>query len=111
MMSNPQYVINEQGERISVILPVAEYEELIEDLEDLARIAERREEPAVTHEELLARLRADGLTSAEKELRRLSREAIGRLVAIAEGLKENAFPPGVRKLAGTANTYRIRWGD
>lgn len=61
MMSNPQYVINEQGERISVILPVAEYEELMEDLEDLARIAERREEPAVTHEELLARLRADGL--------------------------------------------------
>jgi hypothetical protein len=56
-----QFLTNEKGERVSVVLPVAEYEELLEDLEDLARIAERREEPAITHDELVARLKADGL--------------------------------------------------
>jgi len=61
MTLNPQFVVNEKGERVSVVLPVAEYEELLEDLEDLARVAERREEPTITHEELIARLKADGL--------------------------------------------------
>ncbi|CAN5775229.1 MAG: hypothetical protein H0T87_07840 [Gammaproteobacteria bacterium] len=61
MAANVQFLTNEKGDRVSVVLPVAEYEELLEDLEDLARIAERREEPAMTHEELVARLKADGL--------------------------------------------------
>ncbi len=61
MAASVQFLTNEKGERVSVVLPVAEYEELLEDLEDLARIAERREEPAITHDELLARLKADGL--------------------------------------------------
>ncbi len=61
MAANVQFLTNEKGERVSVVLPVAEYEELLEDLEDLARIAERREEPAITHDELVARLKADGL--------------------------------------------------
>ncbi len=61
MAANVQFLTNEKGERVSVVLPVEEYEELLEDLEDLARIAERREEPAITHDELVARLKADGL--------------------------------------------------
>jgi len=61
MAANVQFLTNEKGDRVSVVLPVAEYEELLEDLEDLARIAERREEPAITHDELVARLTADGL--------------------------------------------------
>ena len=61
MAANVQFLTNEKGERVSVVLPVAEYEELLEDLEDLARIAERREEPAITHDELVARLKTDGL--------------------------------------------------
>ncbi|MGH8603934.1 MAG: hypothetical protein ACREXR_14545 [Gammaproteobacteria bacterium] len=61
MAANVQFLTNEKGERVSVVLLVAEYEELLEDLEDLARIAERREEPAITHGELVARLTADGL--------------------------------------------------
>ncbi|OOO03484.1 MAG: hypothetical protein USCGTAYLOR_00280 [Chromatiales bacterium USCg_Taylor] len=48
MAANVQFLTNEKGDRVSVVLPVAEYEELLEDLEDLARIAERREEPAMT---------------------------------------------------------------
>ncbi len=50
-------------------------------------------------------------TSAEKDLRRLPREVIGRLITIAEGLMENPFPPGVRKLSGTKHTFRLRSGD
>ena len=49
--------------------------------------------------------------SAEKELRKLPHEAIVRLVSLAESLAENPFPPGVRKLAGTEHTYRVRAGD
>lgn len=49
--------------------------------------------------------------SAEKELRGLPGEAIPRLVGLAEGLRENPFPSGARKLAGAERTYRIRSGD
>ena len=49
--------------------------------------------------------------SAEKELRQLPREAIARLVALAESLRENPFPQGSKKLAGTQNAYRVRAGD
>lgn len=58
-----QYVANEQGERTAVILPIQEFEELLEDLEDLAALAERREEPTLSHQEVLAELRRDGLLS------------------------------------------------
>jgi len=49
--------------------------------------------------------------SAEKELCKLPREAIVRLASLAESLVENPFPSGVRKLAGTEHTYRVRAGD
>jgi len=34
---------------------------MVEDLHDLAAIAERREEPTISHQELVARLKRDGL--------------------------------------------------
>lgn len=49
--------------------------------------------------------------SAEKELRQLPREVIARLVTLAETLRQNPFPHGSRKLAGTLNSYRVRSGD
>lgn len=58
-----QYVTNDAGEKTAVILPVEEFEELIEDLEDLAAIAERREEPTLSHEAVIAELKRDGLIS------------------------------------------------
>jgi PHD/YefM family antitoxin component YafN of YafNO toxin-antitoxin module len=42
-----QYVVDEHGNRVAVILPLQEYEQLQEDLHDLAVVAERREEPAI----------------------------------------------------------------
>ena len=41
------YVVDENGNRTAVMLPIEEYEELLEDLEDLALIAQRRNEPTV----------------------------------------------------------------
>jgi PHD/YefM family antitoxin component YafN of YafNO toxin-antitoxin module len=60
---NPQFVIDGEGNKRAVILPIAEYEELLEDLHDLAVAAQRRDEPTITHEQLLAELNKDGLLS------------------------------------------------
>ncbi len=56
-----QYVTNQAGEKTAVILSLAEFTNLLEDLEDLAAIAERRNEPTITHDALLAELKQDGL--------------------------------------------------
>ena len=56
-----KYLTNENGERTDVVIPLEEYEDLIEDLHDLAVIAERQDEPVVSFEEVKKRLRADGL--------------------------------------------------
>ena len=59
--TQPQYLIDESGHKTAVVIPIKEYEELMEDLHDLAVIAERRDEPAVSFDELKIRLKADGL--------------------------------------------------
>ena len=51
-MSAEHYVVDEQGNRVAVILPLQEYEHL---LEDLAVVAERREEPAIGFSEFRGR--------------------------------------------------------
>ncbi len=59
--NNLQYVTNEVGERTAVILPINEFEELLEDLRDLAIVAERRDDESISHEELLTELKRDGV--------------------------------------------------
>jgi hypothetical protein len=61
MSDTLQYLTDEKGERRAVVLPLPEYEKLLEDLQDLAVVAERREEPTVPHQEFLAELRRDGI--------------------------------------------------
>lgn len=56
-----QYITDAEGARVAVVLPVAEYESLMEDLNDLAVAAERRHEPRVPLDEVKRRLAADGL--------------------------------------------------
>ena len=56
-----QYIVDEKGQKTAVIIPVEEYEEFLEDIHDLAIIAERRDEPTMTFEELKKKLRRDGL--------------------------------------------------
>ncbi len=58
---HPQFITDAVGKRVSVVIQLTEYEELLEDIEDLAAMAERRDEPTVTHEELLASLKRDGI--------------------------------------------------
>ena len=55
-----QYVVDETGKRIAVLLDLAAYERLLEDLHDLAVVAERREEQVITFDELRQRLARPG---------------------------------------------------
>ena len=61
MSQSSQYLTDEHGERTDVVLPISEYEQLLEDLDDLAVIAERRGEPVTSHEEFEAELKRDGI--------------------------------------------------
>jgi len=49
--------------------------------------------------------------SAERELRKLPREAITHLVELAATLTNDPFPHGAVKLAGAEHTWRVRSGD
>ena len=51
-----QYIVNEKGKKTAVILPIKEYEGLLEDLHDIAIVAERRDEPTISLGELKERL-------------------------------------------------------
>ncbi|MFN4896795.1 MAG: hypothetical protein ACK5GN_03810 [Pseudomonadota bacterium] len=56
-----QYVTDEKGRKKSVILPVETYEEMLEDIQDLVAVAERRKEKTISFEEMKKRLKKDGL--------------------------------------------------
>lgn len=58
---NTQFIVDESGIKKAIILPMEDYEELLEDIHDLAVIAERKDEPTVSFEDLKKRLKADGL--------------------------------------------------
>ncbi len=58
--AKPHYITDDQGNRVSVVLPVSEYQELIDDLEDLATVAERKGEDTLSHDDVIKTLKADG---------------------------------------------------
>lgn len=60
---HPEYITDADGHRKAVVLPIEEYESLIEDLADLAIVAERRGEPTLSHEAVMDELERDGLLS------------------------------------------------
>ena len=51
-----EYVVDATGNRKRVILPIEDYERLLEDLHDLAVVAERRAEKPISMEEMKRRL-------------------------------------------------------
>ena len=60
-MSNAvQYLTNEKGKKTAVVLSVADYEKMLEDLDDLAVIAERREEETIPHDEFKKQVKHNG---------------------------------------------------
>jgi hypothetical protein len=75
--SSAQYIVNEKGQKTAVVLDIKEYEELLEDLHDIAIVAERRDEPTLDLEILKTDSRQmDSFkilwkTSAERDLRNI----------------------------------------
>jgi mRNA interferase RelE/StbE len=49
--------------------------------------------------------------SAIKELEKLPRPMISKIVSAVANLSSNPYPQGVRKLVSTESSYRIRVGD
>ncbi len=60
---HPEYLKDSKGNPRSVILPIEEFEELLEDLDDLAVVAERREEPSIPHDVVMEELKQNGYLS------------------------------------------------
>ena len=60
MNATLQYLTNEKGKKTAVVLPVADYEKLLEDLDDLAVIAERRDEETIPHDEFKKQVKRNG---------------------------------------------------
>lgn len=61
-MSDPvKYITDDRGQRTAVVLPISDYEKLLEDLDDLAVVAERRNEPTIPHEQFVSELKRDGI--------------------------------------------------
>jgi len=58
---NPEFITDKEGNKKAVVLSISDFRELMEDLEGLAVIAERRDEPTISHEDLPAELKNDGL--------------------------------------------------
>ncbi len=58
-----QFITDDKGKKTAVILPIEEFEELLEDLEDLAIMAERRDEPTIPFEEVMKNLKRNGFLS------------------------------------------------
>jgi PHD/YefM family antitoxin component YafN of YafNO toxin-antitoxin module len=56
-----QFIVDSRGRKKAVILPMARYRQLMEDLHDLGVILERRDEPSSPLEEVEERLRKDDL--------------------------------------------------
>lgn len=54
-----EYIVK-NGKATSVILPLADYEELLEDLQDLAVMARRKNEPLIPLAEVRRRLKKNG---------------------------------------------------
>ncbi len=53
----------------------------------------------------MATYKVEWKRSAEKELRRLPKAVVPRIVAKGEELADDPYPPGSRKLYGASHTY------
>jgi hypothetical protein len=65
MSRNVQYVTDANGERTAVILPLEEYEELLEDLHVIRVAEETKDEPRIPWEQVKAELVSEGKLDAD----------------------------------------------
>jgi mRNA interferase RelE/StbE len=59
----------------------------------------------------MASYRIEWKASATRELKRLDRSVVPRIVEAVGQLAQNPFPQGCRKLKGSEGTYRVRVGE
>ena len=64
--NSPRYLVDESGRKISVVLAINEYRQLMEDLQDLAIIAERKNEPEEALGEVKKRLQEKWLDTESR---------------------------------------------
>ena len=63
MSATVQSLTNEKGRKTAVVLHIDDYEKLLEDLDDLAVVAERRGEPTIPHAEFKKGLKRHALSN------------------------------------------------
>ncbi len=62
MSANTQrYIVDSQGKKTAVLVPIKKYQELMADLHDLAIVAERKNEKPISLSEMKKRLKRDGI--------------------------------------------------
>jgi hypothetical protein len=61
MNLHPQYITDNNGKKLSVVLSIQEFENILEDFEDLAIVAERKDEKVISHQNVLKELKRDGI--------------------------------------------------
>jgi PHD/YefM family antitoxin component YafN of YafNO toxin-antitoxin module len=61
MGAQERYVVDADGKKTAVILSLERYRELMEDVHDLAVVAERRDEQPIDLAEMKRRLKKNGL--------------------------------------------------
>jgi len=60
-MGQEKFVLDARGQKRAVVLSLKRYQQLMEDLHDLAVVAERRKEKPIPLKELRRRLKKDGV--------------------------------------------------
>jgi PHD/YefM family antitoxin component YafN of YafNO toxin-antitoxin module len=61
ILKKKKFIVDAKGKKRAVVLDIKDYEEMLEDIEDLKILAERRNEPTRTLEEVEKRLKKLGL--------------------------------------------------
>ncbi|KAB2639067.1 MAG: type II toxin-antitoxin system prevent-host-death family antitoxin [Verrucomicrobia bacterium] len=56
-----QFLTDNRGQKVAVVIPIADYESLMEDVADLAAVAERRDDERISLNELKEQLTVDGI--------------------------------------------------
>lgn len=56
-----QYITDETGQRLAAVIPIEEFEQLLEDLEDLGTLVDRKDESSISHDAVVMEMRRSGL--------------------------------------------------
>jgi mRNA interferase RelE/StbE len=59
----------------------------------------------------MAYYKVEWRTAAKRELKKLEKPLIAKIINAVDELAKNPFPSGCKKLVSTDHTYRVRVGD